>query len=91
MRNRYVSFLKKAKMEVSDSSNSNTRMCWNPGEGGSEIVNQGWTRVLCFSQETGASGLNESRIDSGSRLKNLVQDARKDILTHLPFFSTRAL
>jgi hypothetical protein len=43
---------------------SDTWMCLRRGEGEKEIWNQGWSRVLSFSQETRAIGQRTPRIGS---------------------------
>ncbi|MNJ92744.1 hypothetical protein D3C87_104180 [compost metagenome] len=68
---------------------SDTWMCLKRGEGEKEIANHGWSRVISFSQETGAIGQQRSRSDQNEPKlysQSQVQDAH-DSPTQLPFFS----
>lgn len=68
---------------------SDTWMCLKRGEGEKEIANHGWSRVISFSQETGAIGQQRSRSDRNEPKlysQSQVQDAH-DSPTQLPFFS----
>ncbi len=77
---------KNTKIELSTSSTSNTWMCWDPGDSGLGICDQGWLKDKSFSQET-VSTVQGPRNGSRPVLKSEVQDARKTLAHFPPLFS----
>lgn len=80
-----VSFIKINEFNLDKFSVCVPWMECKPGEGGKEIENQGRSRVIRFSQETGFTVRISPRIGVTGAQKRQVQDAR-DSLTQLPFF-----
>lgn len=67
---------------------SDTWMCWNSGEAGSEVTSHGWSKKLCFCRKQRHLGKLSPRIGK----QPVVQSERRmrgfDDSTPLSFFSS---
>ncbi|MDZ4660910.1 MAG: hypothetical protein SGJ18_04750 [Pseudomonadota bacterium] len=78
---------KNIKIKISTVIFSDTWTCWDPGDDGLGIGDQGWLGDKSFSQETKSTVQRQPSIGSRPVLKSEVQDARTTLAHTPPLFS----
>lgn len=81
---------KNIKMKMNTNLFSDTWTCWDPGDDGLGIVDQGRLGDKSFSQETKSTVQRQPIIGSRPVLKSEVQDARTT-LAHFPLLFSGCL
>ena len=90
MNNCFVLRQKNIKIRISTVLFSDTWTCWNPGDDGLGIGDQGRLGDKSFSQETKSTVQRQPSFGSRPELKSEVQDARAT-LAHFPLLFSGCL